>query len=182
LLAPLFALATTQRSGDQSDRAPEVVAVGSTPGVEQQSRDGQESLGPGRLELTPAGRTREMKRRPRPARVAAGRKARIAPQRFADAGGVPEYGRSREAVLGELRSGFEHPGGETQSAVDARLTERDRLLGELERPRFDLGPQFGPTREPVAAGDRELCRRERDPVGHEADLVERFVVAGVGRA
>jgi predicted enzyme related to lactoylglutathione lyase len=73
-----------------------------------------------------------------------------------------------------------HPDGDADS-VHARLTERDRLLGDLDVARFDAGPQLGPAREAVAAGDGELSRVEGVTLGNAPELAQCAGVAGLGR-
>src|SRR5262249_28217292 len=143
--------------------------------------DREKPFAPSGLDLTPAGCAGQVKRRPAPARIGACGETRVPPQLFLDAGCVAEDDRRRDAVVGELRRRLEHGDG-SADAVDTRLTERNRPLGELALARLNLGPKLGPAREPVATRDRQLCGRERDPVGDEPELAERFLVAALGGA
>src|SRR5215471_1188642 len=112
-------------------------------------------------------------------RVVACGEGRVPLEFGADAVGVAEDDGGCEAVAGERGCLFEHLGGSSGVAADARLDELVRLLGEAERWRVDLVLQSGPAREPVLAGESELGRCERELVGYGRDACDRGGVSGL---
>src|SRR5262245_8566059 len=92
-----------------------------------------------------------VERGPAGTRIGTGCEGRIMLQFGADALVVAEDDGGCEAVAGERGCLFEHVGGSSAVAADARLDELVCLLGEAERLRVDFVLQSRPAREPVLA-------------------------------
>jgi hypothetical protein len=97
-----------------------------------------------------------------------------------DAVGVAEDDGGREAVARERGCLFEHAGGSTPVAADARPEELLCLLGEAECSRVDLVLQSRPAREPVFTRQRELSGGQRERVGDRPEPGDRIGVSGPG--